>query len=282
MNSEIKLNSKFLLSGNTLRLFLVSVTSTFLRYGSVFAVLYGAFLFHGSAFFKNALAKYNSIGIYTAFILATVIVLTAALIFSAAVKGGEELIFFTRAQGSKGRFSLLFKYFHLRKALAFFRLYLKTSCLKFIWLIYFLLPFLFCSACSYYLYSTDHLSNAVYVILCAGASLLLSVSLIMWRVSALRYSAAPYYLCLNTQRGVNYVIEKSIRFTDGYLTDGIVLEYSFLGWLLSCIFIVPIIYVVPYLKLSRAAYVSYAVTENAPKVKLTYAISFLRSGEHID
>ena len=282
MNSEIRLKSKILLSCNTIRLFLIALTSIILRYGAISGVVLSLFTLHGSAFFKNMLLQYDDIFIYTAFVFLSVALFTVILIFSSAVKGGEAFIFFIRSQGSTGHLRLLFKYLHPKKAFTFFMLYLKINTLKIFWLVYFLLPFLFCSACSYYLYSSDHLSQTVYFILCSGASLLLAISLVMWRFAVLRYSAAPYYLCLNTQRGVNYVINKSIRFTDGFLAEGIVLEYSSLGWILSCIFIAPIVYVAPYLKLTKATYVSQAVFGNTPSVKTAYAVNFLKSGEHIN
>lgn len=282
MNSEIRLKSKFLLSGNTLRLFFITLVSALLRYGTLGVGLFGALAIHKSEFFKNLLFTYNDTAVYTAFVFSSVIIFAAILIFSAAVRGGENFIFFTRAQNSKGHFRLLFKYLHPEKAFAFFRLYLKINGLKLFWLIYFLLPFLFCSACSYYLYASSHLSETVYLILCAGASLLLAISIVMWRFANLRYSAAPYYLCLNTKRGVNYVINKSIRFTDGFLSEGVILEYSTLGWISSCIFIIPAFYVVPYLKLTKAVFISHVVFCNTEASKTTYPINFLKSGEHIN
>ncbi len=282
MNSEVRLKSKFLLSKNTLRLFLISFTSFVLRYGFFAGVILEALAIYNSVFFKNLLKIYDDTVVFTVFAFAEILIFTVALIFSAAVKGGESFVFFTRSQGAKGHFSLLFKYLTPQKAFTFFRLYLKINALKLLWLIYFLLPFSFCFAGTYYLYSSSYLSRPVYYILCIGSSLLLSISLIMWRFAVLRYSASPYYLCLNIKRGVNFVINKSIRFTDGFLADGVVLEYSSLGWILSCIFIAPIIYVVPYLKLTKTVFVSQAVFGNVPQVKTTYAVNFLKSGEHIN
>lgn len=282
MNSETRLKSKFLLSKNTFRLFSVSFTSLILRCGVLVGVIFEVLAVYKSVFLKNMLATYSDTLVFTVFVFAELIILIVVLIFCAALKGGEDFVFFTRSQGAKGHFALLFKYLSPRKAFAFFRLYLSINVLKALWLIYFLLPFSFCFAGAYYLYASSYLSQPVYYILCAGASLLLSISLIMWRFAVLRYSAAPYYLCLNVKRGVNYVINKSIRFTDGFLADGVVLEYSSIGWILSCIFIAPVIYVVPYLKLTKAVFVSQSVFENTPQPMTTYAVNFLKSGEHIN
>ena len=197
MNSEVRLKSKFLLSKNTLRLFLVSFTSFVLRYGVFAGVILEAFAIYNSAFFKNLLKTYDDTVVFTVFIFAQILIFTVALIFSAALKGGESFVFFTRAQGAKGHFSLLFKYLRPEKAFTFFILYFKIAVLKLLWLIYFLLPFSFCFAGTYYLYSSSYLSQPVYYILCIGSSLLLAISIIMWRFAVLRYSAAPYYLCLN-------------------------------------------------------------------------------------
>ena len=282
MNSDARLKSKILLSRNTLRLFLVSFASFVLRYGAFAGVISEALAIYNSRFFKVMLENYNDTIVFTFFTFTQILIIIAALVFCAAVKAGEDFVFFTRSQGAKGHFSLLFKYLAPKKAFIFFGLYLKINSLKTFWLIYFLLPFSFCFTGAYYLYASAYLSQPVYYILCIGSSLLLSISIIMWRFAVLRYAAAPYYLCLNIKRGINFVIHKSILFTDGFLADGVVLEYSALGWILSCIFIAPIIYVVPYLKLTKSIFVANAVFSNVPQPQATYAVNFLKSGEHIN
>ena len=110
-------------------------------------------------------------------------------------------------------------------------------------------------------------------ILLTGEGLLVSISLVMWRVCSLRYDGAVYYLCLRDIT-VRKAIKKSTQHTDGVLSDGVVLEYSLLGWILSGAFVLPLAYTIPYIKLCKATFVTEAVFRGAP-VKSTYAVSFL-------
>ncbi len=285
MNSRIRLKSKYLLSKNTIRLFFISFLSAIIRWGSPALNIIGLYSLLNSDFFKSLLDDYNNTLVFTAITLFYLIVFFSTALTASAVKLGEQFIYFTRAQGSKGSIRLLFKFLHPKKSIRALKLYLSLNFMKLFWLIYFLLPVGACVGCSLYLYNISYLSPQIYYILSFGSVLLFSISIVVWRVSVLRYSAAPFYICLNSDLKIKDAIQKSSRFTDGLLTEGVVLEYSFAGWILSCFFIVPLLYVVPYIKLTKCVYITEVVFSRSSKQKSKYPVTLLKliqSSQHIN
>ena len=261
MVSSVRIKGKELLCRNTIRFFLVSIVSFLFRYGIV-SVNIGAFYL----FFES--------GYRIEYIFVPVIFFVVSLLFVSGIKMGEEFIYFIRADGGNGRFLLLFKFLSPENSLKATLFYIKVNFLKAFWLLYFLLPSLICGGCSFYLYKTSIINDFVSFTLLTGTIVLFCLSLVVWRTAILRYKAATYYFCLDDNRLVNKAIKKSVQFTDGSLSDGVVLEYSLLGWILSCAFVVPIVYVLPYIRLCKAIYTIEAV-QGAKPCKTRYAVNII-------
>jgi hypothetical protein len=250
-----------------------------MRWGYVLVNITGIARFLRSAFFNTLLLRYNHSLIYT--LTAIVYCFSFYLMIStiASIRLGERFIYYTRAEGGRGQLRLLFRFMGPKKSFRSLKLYSTLLILKSMWLLYLMLPPVICGACILYLYVFGKLSPAVLVILLTGEALLFAISIVMWRVCSIRYDGAVYYFCLG-DISVRKAIKKSIRHTDGTLSDGVVLEYSLLGWILSCILIIPIIYCVPYIKLCRATFVTEAVSRRVAS-KSKFAISFM-SCKHIN
>lgn len=281
INSAVRLKAKSLLSGNTARLFLISALSFILRWGYALVNFTGLFHFLRSDIFKHLLESYNNALIYTLSGIIYFISFYLMISTVSVLRMGERFAYYTRAEGGKGRFGLLFKFMGIKGGFRALRTYLTINGLKLLWLVYFLLPTLLCGACIIYLYVFGRLSATVLIALFTGEALLLSISLVMWRVSTLRYEATVYYMCLR-DISVRKAIKKSILHTDGVLSDGVVLEYSLLGWILSCIFVIPLFYSIPYIKMCKATFVTEAVSRRV-SVKSTYAVNYFPlSRKHIN
>lgn len=285
MNSSIRLKSKFLLSQNTLRLFLASAISFFLRWGIITFSVLCLYYFLSGNLFKTILLEYNKAIIFTAVILFSCTIFLICAVIAAAIKTGERFLFFTRAQGSKVAFKLLFKFLHPLKAFRSLRFFLTLNSLKFLWFIYFFAPVAICIGTLFYVYNGSYFSAEVNLILSISSAILFSLSFVAWRICIFRYESAIYYFCLNPSLTINNAIKKSIRFTDSFLTEGVLLEYSHLGWMLSCIFIVPLIYVVPYTKLCRSVFITENIFSRVPSRTSKYSVNLLKlipSGQHIN
>ncbi len=273
MNSSIRLEAKGLLSHNIARLFSISFLSFILRYGVLVCCGYGFFSIYKSALFKFLESNYNYVLVWFIFSLFSVTLTFLILSFVSSIRLGELFAYFTRANGGNGRFIHLFKFLSPAcsiKALVFFLRYTTT---KLLWWLYFLFPGIICCVSGYFLYENTGINNTVSVILSTGFSIILAISFVVSKMCALRYSAAPYYICLNENTTINDAIKKSILLMDGFLSDGVLLEYSMAGWFLSCIFVLPLFYVVPYTKLVRCVYVTDVVFSKATS-KAKYPINY--------
>lgn len=276
MNSKVRLESKYLLSKSNARLFLVSFFGFFLRWGAVALLFAVAFIFAKSDFSEFLLSSYNKTAVYILLGSAFAVMILLCAVFTSAVKFGECFVYFLRAQRKKVRFRLLFKFLHPKKAFKTFRFYVASNFLKLLWLVYFMSPVGVCAGCLWYLHNISYLSPEVYTVLIFGTSLLLSISTAVWRIAVLRYSVAPFYLCLKPNLSVKEAFEKSIVTSDGFLTDGVLLEYSFAGWILSCVLIVPIFYVIPYVKLAESVFVTRTVFSQTQTSKSDYSVNYLK------
>ncbi len=275
----VRLKAKGLLSGNTVRLFLISFVSFILRWGYAFINVTGIIHFLKSDIFSALLDKYNNTLIY----ILTGLIYSLSFYFMistvSSIRAGERFVYYTRAEGGKGCFRLLFKFIGVKKSFRALKLYLSLNGLRLLWLVYLMLPPLICGVCILYLYIFGRLSVAVLTTLLTGEALLFAISIVMWRVCTLRYDATVYYVCLSNI-SIRRAIKKSILYTDGTLSDGVVLEYSLLGWILSCVLIIPLVYCIPYIKLCKATFVTEAVSRRVSS-KNTYAVTYL-SCKHIN
>lgn len=277
MNSDIKIKSKIIIKGDTLRLFFVSLFSFALRRGIFAMWLYCVMNLFKSGILKTYLDNYNDALVYSVIIFDVAFVTAILFLFICALKLGEQFLYFIKASGGKGRTGLLFSFFTFEKSFRAFSLYIRLTFLKFSWLLYFLLPCIVCYGLTFYLYSNGNLLPIVFYIMLAGASILLSYCIFMWRIAFFRYNAAPYYFCLNGELSAKDAIKKSINFTDGFLRESVLLESSFVGWFLSCGFVLPFVYVIPYLKISKALFVIESLSLRAfPQRKTQYAMNFLK------
>lgn len=277
MNSDIKIKSKAIMKGDTLRMFSISLFSFVLRRGSFAIWLYCIINLFESGIFNSYLDSYNDALVYSVVAFDIAFVTAILFLFISALKIGEQFLYFIKASGGKGRTGLLFSFFTFEKSFRAFSLYSRLTFLKFSWLLYFLLPCVVCYGLTLYLYTAGNILPVVFYIMLACSSILLSFCIFMWRVAFFRYYAAPYYVCLNKDISTKDAIKKSINFTDGFLRDSVLLEGSFFAWLLSCGFVIPIIYVLPYFKLSKALFVVESLSMKAyPEIKTNYAINYLK------
>lgn len=262
--------------GDTVRLFLISCLSLLLRWGTRALLFYTVYTFFESGVLMYFLENYNDWLVYSVTAMCIVTVFFVLFLFISAVRLGEQFLYFTKAEGGKGRFLLLFHFCTFKRSLRAFSLYFKLGLLKCGWLFYYLLPSLVCYGITFYLYSYGNILPSVFYILIAGGSALSAFSLFMWRVTFFRYNAAPYYVCLNREITPKKAVKKSIHFTDGYLRESVLLESSFFGWFLSCITVFPIVYVLPYFKISKALFVSESLNSHMySQEKSKYAINYI-------
>lgn len=277
MNSDVKIKSQTIIKGDVLRLFLISFFSFIVRRGILAIWFYCVVNGIKSGILNAYLESYNDALVYAVVVFDVVFVTFMLCLFVCALKMGEQFLYFIKASGGKGRTGLLFSFFTFEKSIRAFVLYLRLSALKLGWLTYFLLPCVVSFGMTFYLYSRGSLLPLVFYVMLVGSSVLLSFGLFMWRVAFFRYNAAPYYLCLNRALCTRDAIKKSIKYTDGFLRESVLLDSSFFAWFLSCVTIIPLAYVIPYFRISKALFVVESLSSQAfPETKEKYAINYLK------
>lgn len=77
-----------------------------------------------------------------------------------------------------------------------------------------------------------------------------------------RYFLAPYLLSIDESLTANQAIKKSIAYTKGFRMDIFLFYLSFFGWFLLSVFVLPLLYVLPYFETSTAMLARYIVEYN--------------------
>lgn len=73
-------------------------------------------------------------------------------------------------------------------------------------------------------------------------------------IAALSYSMVTYLLADSKLDNPMELIKESKRMMNGYKMNYFVFNLSFIGWQLLCVFIIPVIFVIPYMAVSNALY----------------------------
>lgn len=258
MSGFLKIKSKELLLNNNLKLLFVTFLSSFLRL--LFCALVALFTHFSliSEFLKNLITSYNSLIVYFIYSLILVIIYLILFLFNSGIKLGEQAIYFMQSKGTNAKIKYLFIFLKPSQSFRAFYLYLKIFLYKFCWFIFLNSAPVFCLGLTLYLYFNSNIYLAVFYTLIAGTIILFSISRFFYNCFSCIYSFAPYYLCTNINISVNDAINKSRDFSDGFLKDGVYLKTSLFPWVLSCLLIFPIFYVIPFIKLTKAKYVTFS------------------------
>ncbi len=261
MNNSVKLYSKNSLYKNTFRLFFGSFLSFFLRFGLLCGFCYFVYYILKSEFLKNLSAEYGSVAVKTVSYAVFVILFFGNAVFCRAVSTGEKFMYFKRADGEYGSVKLLFKFLSPKKSFKIFGSFLKTVFLRFLWCLYYFLPGVLCLVFSYFIFKNTEIGMPAFLCVLTGSLTVFIIGLRYYNKSGFRYSAVPFYIALSGGKSKN-AFKKSIFATDGALQKYENFKLSFTGWFLLCFLIFPLVYVVPFYKLSKTRFIRETV--NAP------------------
>lgn len=257
MSGFIKVKAKELLLNNTAKLFFVSFTAFILKAIFSCAVILFAHFLLVSNFLQSLVRTYNSLLVYFAYSLIIVILFLCLFLFISGLKSGENAIYFLQSKGSNAKFKYLFIFLRPSQSFRSLYMYFRLFLLKVGWFIFLHLPPTFCLGLTFFLYFNANIYKAVFYTLLFGTVFLLSISRFFYNCITSRYSYAPYYLCTDLNISVSDAILKSTENSDGFIKDNAFLKSSFLPWIISCIFIIPVFYVIPFMKLSKARFVTF-------------------------
>jgi len=241
----IKIAAKRLIMGRILRLFfslLFSFTVSFLGLALVFAALVGVGNESVKSFFSERFFEYaNVLRIFSC----AAAVLFGLLIFSLgsnlAARSVCKVVSDKKAVCS------------VKKAFGFLLYYAIRTLFTLCWSFVFLLPFFICSSFLVMSLSQGVMERNIFYSWLTGCIVLAILGTGFTFVTLQRYSLWKYFLCLG-DAGVISSLFKSLEKTRDRCVKIALFKLSMLGWILSCVFIVPTVYVLPYYRVSTALF----------------------------
>ncbi len=108
-----------------------------------------------------------------------------------------------------------------------------------------------------YSYRYESYGYNVNFTLFVSSIILFAIGSIFLFVTLKRYSFTTYIILTEKERNPLKVITRSIEIMENRCTQYSLYCLSFIGWAISCIFIIPIVYTVPYINLSKWSYVNF-------------------------
>lgn len=184
-----------------------------------------------------------------------------SIVFSLCIWKGMSLCsqnyFFQKSLGNKVGFlksikSILFSQYNSFLGVTIIKALLSVSLCA----LYYL-PCLAVSALLIYSYRYESYGFNVNLTLFVSAIILFAIGSIFFFVTLKRYSFCTYILLTEKERNPLKIITRSIEIMENRCTQYSLYCLSFVGWVMSCVFIIPIVYAVPYICLSKWCYVNF-------------------------
>lgn len=98
----------------------------------------------------------------------------------------------------------------------------------------------------YFLLKGNGISQKVFYVVITGTALLAVTGFLFWFVSVQKYSRARLLLAAYPDITVADALKLSVAGMNGRLLSAVRFKFSFLPWILLCVFVLPLIFVIPY------------------------------------
>lgn len=135
---------------------------------------------------------------------------------------------------------------------------ITVSILKFFlsvaWSAFYLLPCVATVATLYYSIQSGNYTFSVMLTLFVASAILFIIGISFIYITLKRYSMCNFVVFSETNTDAIKVIEKSINLTENNTVKFAFYNLSFIGWILSCILLIPVFYVLPYVKMAKYSF----------------------------
>lgn len=157
------------------------------------------------------------------------------------------------------------KYFFSQTSKKYIKLHFRqyitaitVSILKFFlsvaWSAFYLLPCAVTFATLYYSIHSGDYTFSVMLTLFVASAILFIIGTSFIYATLKRYSMCNFVIFTETNLDAIKIIEKSITLTEGNTIKYAFYCLSFIGWFISCVLIIPIFYVLPYIKMAKYSF----------------------------
>lgn len=239
----LKLEAKRKIHKNTFRFFLVGALPFF----TIILLASGDFYFiralEKSGFLiENFVSPYDKVIYLT--ISAILIVISFLLTEIASLYSQKFFYGFVN-----GKNKITFSQYLSYVAVIIIRFLLSIS-----WSVVYYFPCITVSGLLIYCYRYENYGYNVNLTLFVSAAILFFIGSIFQFVTMKRYSFCTFLLFTQKERNPLKIIAKSIEMSENHCAEYAFYSLSLVGWVVSCVFIVPIIYVIPYVTMCRWTY----------------------------
>jgi|GEM_PF-3663420 uncharacterized membrane protein len=93
---------------------------------------------------------------------------------------------------------------------------------------------------------------------------------LLYRIVTMRYLLVNYLFVSNPDGDIKYIIKKSTMLMKGYEKQITLLYLSFIGWVVLCVIIFPLLLVLPYYHMTMAEAVNQIISERSKKQNNVY------------
>lgn len=250
--SYIKLKAKNRLVKNNFRCFLASALP-YATFASLSLLNYYLYIFLKNTSFAS-LSSYSHILrpliLTVSFVASFIIWRTARLItdrYFYVKNHNPDATFLKSARGITGH---LFLTASMATVLKFF--------VGVAWSVVYLAPCAVMSGILAYALKYEEFNRNLFIALFASVVILFFIGISFLYVTMKRYTMTDAVIFACKEKDSLKAIEKSIRIMEGNTLKYSLYCLSFLGWLLSCLLIVPIFYVLPYKTMAKYSFYSFA------------------------
>lgn len=240
--SLLKLKAKKRLVKNNAKCFLIS----FLPPLSLAAT--GTAVYFLYSFLLTAALPYDA---YTKPAALTLGIIISFIIYAFAKLSSDN--FFISKSRKTGR--VTFKKVLSYSVVCVMRFFLSVS-----WFVLYFFPCLTVSGALYYAVSRNLYGRNVFAALVSSAAVLFLIGSVFLYITLKQYSACSAVLLTEEETDALKIIAKSMEIMNGNMIRYSLFCISFFGWMISCIFILPAFYVLPYRAAAKFEFYS-AVTK---------------------
>ena len=159
--------------------------------------------------------------------------------------------FLVKALNKKVTFIKAIKCVTFRHCITYFVVSAIRFCLSISWFTIYLSPCIVVSALLIYTYKKESYSFNINLTLLVSAILLLVIGFSFFYITLKRYAMCSSIILTEEEKNPLKIIVKSIEIMENKSLKYAFYCLSFSGWLLSCLLIIPIFYVVPYFNMSK-------------------------------
>ncbi len=239
-NAIIKHESKMFIKGKRVKAMSIVLTSV-VYCAFVTAVCFGIILLCELLGGGNMLKTAAAIGVLC-------VLSFAALLFYSSLSVGEKAWYSGITDERKNYTRRLFFWFRPKNSFRALRFKVLLVTIKAMWAVVFFLPFAVLTWSIYYLSGSGGLELYLFISLSGGAILTAVCGAIFYFIAMQKYFIAEYLYSSDPRLKPLTAIRQSKNLLDGHILEIVCFKLSFTPWFLSCIFIAPAFYFLPYYK----------------------------------